>query len=192
MRVTDGEQRMRHVIVTEFLSLDGVMSEPQNWSFEFFSDDIMDFKQREIESSGAQLLGRKTYDTFAEAWPSRRGDYADRLNQSEKFVVTSSPTPLGWQNSKPVATGNVAGAVRALKQAGDGDLLVHGSRMLARALLRAGLIDRLHLVIYPVVLGEGLRLFENGDAAKWTLVESRPFAKGAVLLRLENAASAAP
>ena len=180
---------MRRLIVTEFVSLDGVMGEPQEWSFPYWGDDIAKFKHEELFSSDIQLLGRKTYEAFAAAWPSRTGDYADRLNASPKHVVSTTLKSVDWNNTH-VVDGNVAEGVRAAKERSRGDILVHGSRSLVQGLTREGLVDEYRLLVYPLVLGSGLRLFDAGDAVKLTLTESRVFDSGVTLLAYEPSRAA--
>ena len=172
---------MRQLVVTEFVSLDGVMGEPQDWSFPYANDEFMAFKREELWASDIQLLGRKTYEGFAEAWPTRQGEFADRLNAAPKYVVSTTLASADWNNSRIIRK-NVAAEIRKLK-AGDGpSILVHGSRTLVQTLLAERLADELRLLVYPLVLGAGLRLFDV-DSFKFRLLETRPFATGVVALR---------
>ena len=172
---------MRQLVVSEFVSLDGVMGEPQDWSFPFANDEFMAFKREELWASDAQLLGRKTYEGFAEAWPTRQGEFADRLNAAPKYVVSTTLADAGWNNSHIIKT-NVAAEIGALKASNGPDILVHGSRTLVQTLLSEGLIDELRLLVYPLVLGAGLRLFDS-TGVKLNLIESKAFATGVVALR---------
>jgi dihydrofolate reductase len=158
---------MGKLVVSEFVSLDGVAEDPGGaegfahggWAFKFDRGPEGDrFKAEELEAAGANLLGRLTYQGFAEAWPSRTGEFADRLNAMPKHVVTSSPLQPPWTNSSPIE-GDLEPAVRALKERYAGDLLVAGSLSLARTLLALGLVDELRLMVFPIVLGAGKRLF---------------------------------
>ncbi len=175
---------MRKVVVTEFLSLDGVMEAPHLWSFPYWNDEIEKFKHDELFASDAQLLGRVTYQGFAEAWPSRTGDYADRLNNLPKYVVSTTLETAEWHNSHLIKE-NIAEEVTRLKQQPGQDILVHGSRTLVQTLMQHQLIDEYNLLVYPLVLGSGMRLLNEGDSASLKLVEARPFSSGVVLLRYQ-------
>jgi dihydrofolate reductase len=172
---------MRKIIVTEFVTLDGVMQDPHLWSFPYGNDEIAKFKYDETFSSGAQLLGRVTYQGFAEAWPSRDGEFADRFNSQLKYVVSTTLDKAEWNNSHLIKT-DVMAQIAKLKQESGQDLLVHGSRKLVQSLMQENLIDEYHLLVYPIVRGSGLRLFQEGDTANLKLVESKPFATGVVAL----------
>lgn len=175
---------MGRLVVTEFVSLDGVMGEPQEWLFPYWGDDIAKFKHDELFSSDIQLLGRKTYETFAAAWPSRTGDYADRLNASPKFVVSATLENAEWNHSHIVSE-NVTEGVHEAKKKSQGDVLVHGSRSLVQWLTQEALVDEYRLLLFPLVRGKGLRLFDTADSVKLKLTESRAFASGVMLLRYE-------
>jgi dihydrofolate reductase len=172
---------MRQLVVSEFVSLDGVMGEPQDWSFPYANDEFMAFKREELWASDVQLLGRKTYEGFAAAWPTRQGEFADRLNATPKYVVSTTLTNAGWNNSHIIKT-NVAAEIKKLKASNGPNILVHGSRTLVQTLLSEGLIDELRLLVYPLVLGAGLRLFDR-TGVKLNLTESKAFATGVVALR---------
>jgi dihydrofolate reductase len=175
---------MRKIIVTEFVTLDGVAGEPQNWSFPYWNDAIGDFKQNELFTTGPQLLGRVTYEGFAAAWPEREGEYADRLNGVEKYVVSTTLESAAWNNSHVIG-GDVAEEVRKLKEQDGPDLLVHGSLTLVQSLIMHGLVDQFNLLVYPLVLGGGKRLFWEGSSAKLKLAETRAFDTGVVLFQYE-------
>src|SRR6476660_413065 len=157
---------MGRIVVTEFMSLDGVVEDPGGsenfkhggWSFAMSSEEGTQFKLDETSSSAALLLGRVTYEGFAEAWPSRDGDFADKFNSMPKYVVSSTLERPEWTNST-VLEGDVVEAVSRLKKEQDGTIAVHGSRQLAQTLLEHDLVDELHLMGFPVVLGSGKRLF---------------------------------
>ncbi len=173
---------MRKVVVTEFLSLDGVMEAPHLWSFPYWNDEIEKFKHDELFASDAQLLGRVTYQGFASAWPSRTGEYADRLNNLPKYVVSTTLETAEWHNSHLIKE-NIAEEVIRLKQQPGQNILVHGSRALVQTLMQHQLIDEYNLLVYPLILGSGMRLLNEGDTASLKLVEARPFSSGVVLLR---------
>ena len=158
---------MGRIVVTEFISLDGVVEDPGGaedykyggWSFEFDRGADGDkFKLDETLASDAALLGRVTYEVFAEAWPSRSGDFADKLNTMPKYVVSSTLEEPEWDNTT-VLKGDLADEVSELKERYDGDIVVHGSVQLAQALTEQGLVDEYRLMLFPLVLGQGKRLF---------------------------------
>jgi dihydrofolate reductase len=177
---------MRKVIVTEFLTLDGVMEAPNEWSFPYWNDEIGKFKLDELFASDALLLGRVTYEGFAAAWPSRSDEagFADRMNGVAKYVVSTSLKDAAWNNSTIIAE-NVAEEVSKLKQQAGQDILIAGSATLIGTLMRDNLIDEFQLLVYPVVLGKGKRLFLDGVDATLTLIETKPYDSGVVLLRYQ-------
>jgi dihydrofolate reductase len=182
---------MRRLIVTEFVSLDGVMEGPGSsdrfkyagWTNAYSSEQGMQFKFDELMNSGALLLGRNTYDGFAEAWPGQSDEagFADKMNSMPKYVVSNNLKKATWSNSHLI-TGDVAGKVRKLKQSAGQDILVYGSGLLVQELMRAQIIDEYHLLVYPLVLGSGKKLFGDGVKASLKLTETKAFDKGVVLL----------
>lgn len=172
---------MRKVIVTEFMSLDGVIQDPQNWSFPYWTEEIGNFKHAELFASDAQLLGRVTYEGFAAAWPERTDEagFADRINSLPKYVVTTTLKKAEWNNSH-IIKDNVADAIAKLKQQDGQDILVHGSPTLLKTLVKHDLVDQYNLLVYPIVLGEGLRLFDEGTKTKLKLVETKTYSSGVV------------
>jgi len=191
---------MARVVVTEFVSLDGVMEDPGGaedfkyggWSFEFSRGEEGDkFKLDEALGADGLLLGRVTFDGFADAWPSRSGEFADKFNDMPKYVVSSTLSDPEWSNSTVLA-GDPVEAVSKLKQELDGDLVVHGSGRLAQTLLEHDLVDELRLMVFPVVLGSGKRLFgETSDKKPLKLVDSRTVGDGVSILVYEPVARAA-
>ncbi len=187
---------MGRIVVTEFVSLDGVMEDPGGaenfkhggWTFEINRGDEGDkFKLDEALSSEALLLGRVTYQGFAEAWPSREGEFADKFNTMPKYVVSSTLEEAEWKNST-VVTGDVADEVAKLKQEHDGDIVVHGSGRLVQALLEHDLVDELRLMVFPVLLGSGKRLFgETSNKKPLRLVDSRVVGDGVAIVIYEPA-----
>ncbi|TML31467.1 MAG: dihydrofolate reductase [Actinobacteria bacterium] len=173
---------MGKLVVTEFVSVDGVFEDPGGaedyehggWTFEYDrGDDGNRFKLDELMQAEVQLLGRVTYEGFAEAWPSREGPFADKLNQDPKYVVSTTLEDPEWQNTT-VIDGDVAGELSKLKERTDGVILVAGSGTLVRTLLEADLVDELRLMVFPTVLGRGRRLFPDGiDRLKLKLAEAR-------------------
>jgi dihydrofolate reductase len=179
------------IVVTEFVSLDGVMEDPGGaesfehggWSFQFDrGDEGNKFKLDETMSSEALLLGRVTYEGFAAAWPSREGEFADKFNTMPKYVVSSTLEDPQWSNST-VLRGDLVEEVGKLRQEQDGDVVVHGSARLAQALLEHDLVDELRLMVFPVVLGSGKRLFgETSDKKRLRLVDSKMVGDGVAIL----------
>jgi dihydrofolate reductase len=190
------EARVGRIVVTEFVSLDGVIEAPgggedfrhAGWSFEISRGDEGDrFKLDEAFASEALLLGRVTYEGFAAAWPSREGEFADKFNAMPKYVVSSTLEEPEWNNST-VLKGDVAAEVAKLKQELDGDIVVHGSARLVQTLLEHDLVDELRLMLYPVVLGTGKRLFgETSDKKPLRLVDSKMVGDGVSILVYEPA-----
>ena len=190
---------MGRIVVTEFISLDGVMEDPGGaedfkyggWSFEFARGDEGDkFKLDEALGSEALLLGRVTYEGFAAAWPSREGDFADKFNSMPKYVVSSTLDDAEWNNST-VIKGDVPGQVAKLKDEIDGDIVVHGSARLVQTLLEHDLVDELRLMVFPVVLGSGRRIFgETSDKKPLRLVDSKVVGDGVAILVYERGTQA--
>src|SRR5437867_11356118 len=176
-------QRTRRLAATLFVSLDGVVESPEKWSFAYWNDEIGKFKLEETMASDALLLGRVTYDGFAAAWPSRKDDegFADRFNSMPKYVASRTLKALAWNNSH-LLKGDVAAAVSKLKQEPGHDIVIHGSPTLIRSLMPHDLIDEYRLLVYPIVLGRGKRLFDEASQAKLKLAESETFSKGVVKL----------
>ena len=182
---------MGRIVVTEFISLDGVIEDPGGsedfkhggWSFEFSRGDEGDkFKLDETMASEAMLLGRTTYEGFAEAWPSRSGEFADKFNDMPKYVVSSSLGEAGWSNTA-VISGDLAAEVPRLRDRHQGDIVVHGSARLVQSLLEHDLVDELRLMVFPVVLGGGKRLFgETSDKKPLRIVDSRTVGDGVAIM----------
>ena len=182
---------MGKIVVTEFVSLDGVVQAPGGgedfkhggWSFEISRGDEGDkFKLDETMSSEALLLGRVTYEGFAAAWPAREGEFADKFNTMPKYVVSSTLQDPEWNNST-VLKGDVADEVAKLKQEQDGDIVVHGSPRLVQSLVENDLVDEFRLMVFPVVLGSGKRLFgETIDKKPLRLVDSKVVGDGVAIL----------
>jgi dihydrofolate reductase len=183
---------MGRIVVTEFVSLDGVMEDPGGggdfkyggWSFEIDRGaEGNEFKVAETRASEALLLGRVTYEGFAEAWPSRDGEFADKLNSMPKYVVSSTLTAPEWTNSTVLHGDDLVEAVSKLKQDADGDVVVHGSAQLVQTLIEHDLVDELRLMVYPVILGTGKRLFgASGEKRTLRLVDSNVVGDGVMIL----------
>src|SRR5438034_8725853 len=185
---------MGRIIITEFVSLDGVMEDPGGaedfkyggWTFEIDrGDEGNKFKLDETMQSEALLLGRVTYEGFAEAWPSREGEFADKFNAMPKYVVSSTLEEPEWENTT-VLKGDLPGEVEKLRQQHDGDIVVHGSAQLAQALIEHDLVDEIRLMVYPVLLGSGKRLFgETGGKKALRLSDSKVVGDGVAILIYE-------
>jgi dihydrofolate reductase len=173
---------MSRIVVTEFVSLDGVIEDPGGsenfkyggWTFEFGRGEEGDkFKLDETMGSDALLLGRVTYQGFAEAWPSRDGEFADKFNTMPKYVVSNTLESADWTNTT-IIRGNVVDQISKLRGEPGGDIVVHGSAQLVQTLLDNDLVDELRLMVFPVILGSGKRLFgETSDKKKLRLASSR-------------------
>jgi dihydrofolate reductase len=182
---------MGRIVVTEFVSLDGVMEAPGGddnfvrgaWTFEFDrGDEGNKFKLDETNNSAALLLGRRTYEGFAAAWPQREGEFADKFNTMPKYVVSSTLSNPSWTNTT-VLTGDVTDAVRKLREEQTGDVVVHGSARLVQTLIENDLVDELRLMVFPVVLGTGKRLFDQTTEAKrLRLSESKIVGDGVAIM----------
>jgi dihydrofolate reductase len=177
------EKIMRDIVVTEFVSLDGVMEAP-GWTFPYWNDEIAAFKGEETEAGDALLLGRVTYQGFAAAWPESTDEGAPYFNNVRKYVVSTTLDTVEWNNSTLIKD-NILEAIADLKRQDGGDIYVHGSGMLARTLMEHDLVDRYRLLVYPVVIGKGQRLFDEGVTATLNLTETRLFSSGVVALLYE-------
>jgi dihydrofolate reductase len=178
----------RRLIVSEFLTLDGVMEDSTPWQAGYGTAAEGAFKRVELFNAEALLLGRVTYDGFAAYWPAAHhtGDFGERMNTLPKYVATHRPLPLGWGNSHALQ-GEAVAAIRALKGTPGGEILTYGSATLVQTLLRHRLIDELRLLMYPLVLGQGKRLFAEGDRHPLELVSLREMGKGVLLLIYRSA-----
>ncbi len=173
---------MGTIVVTEFVSLDGVFEDPGGaesyehggWTFEYDrGDEGNQFKLDELMDAKVQLLGRITYEGFAEAWPSREDPFAEKLNSDPKVVVSTTLTDPRWNNTTVISR-DVVEQLRKLRDDTNGSILVAGSGTLVETLLGADLVDELRLMVFPTILGRGRRVFPDGiDRLKFTLVESR-------------------
>jgi dihydrofolate reductase len=182
---------MGKIIVSEFVSLDGVMEDPGGaegtphggWTMPYWNDDIAKFKKEELFGAEAMLLGRVTYDGFAAAWPSMSDPdgFADLMNSIAKYVVTSRTDTLSWNNSTRLE-GDLGTAIRGLKDRVEGSILVAGSATLVHELARHGLVDDYRLVVYPVCLGGGKRIFDDATYTTLQLTSAGGTSTGAVLL----------
>ncbi|MCU1488209.1 MAG: bifunctional deaminase-reductase domain protein [Actinomycetia bacterium] len=184
---------MRKLIVTEFVTLDGVMEAPggepthphTGWVEPYIAGDPYERKFQEVLDCESHLLGRVTYESFVGAWPTREGPMADRINSMAKHVVSTTMTTAEWNNTEVLPN---LDAVRALKDGDGGDILVAGSHTLVHALLREELVDQLTLMVFPVTIGGGLRLFPD-STQKWTWapIETESFDNGVIFTKYAKA-----
>ncbi len=174
---------MRELVVTEFLSLDGVMEEPV-WSFKYWNDEIARFKGDESSASDALLLGRVTYEGFAAAWPESEDEGAPYFNNVRKYVVSTTLDRAEWNNST-LLKHNIVEEIAKLKQQDGKTIMVHGSATLVQTLMEHDLVDRYRLLIYPLVLGKGKRLFKEEISTNLKLVEAKAFSSGVTALIYE-------
>jgi dihydrofolate reductase len=182
---------MRKIVVSEFVSLDGVMEDPGGgesfkfggWTMPFWNDEVAAFKKEELFASDALLLGRVTYTGFAAAWPSMSDPegFSARMNSNRKYVVSSTLQHADWNNTV-VLSGDVVSEVTSVTEEPGQDILVGGSATLVQALLANQLVDELRLAVYPVVLGEGKRLFRDDSHTTLRLVHHQATSSGVVLL----------
>ncbi|HEX2129189.1 MAG TPA: dihydrofolate reductase family protein [Solirubrobacterales bacterium] len=184
------------IVVTEFVSVDGVMEAPggepdfkyPGWTFEFDrGEDGNDFKLAETRSADALLIGRRTYESFAGAWPQREGEFADKFNAMPKYVVSTTLKDPEWNNTTVLDSGDATEQVRKLKEEFDGELQVPGSHRLVQELIESDLVDQINLMVFPVILGTGRRAFE--DKSEWRklkLTESKVVGEGVLVLTYER------
>ena len=173
----------RKVVASTYITLDGYMDEPGQWSFPFWCDEAAQFKARELDASDAQLLGRITYEGFAAAWPTMEGtgEFGAKMNAMPKYVASRTLETASWNAT--VIKGDVAEAVRTLKAGEGGDLLIGGSGQLIDYLTTHDLIDEYRLMVHPIVLGNGTkRLFSGVPRRTLALVDSLTFPTGVVVL----------
>jgi dihydrofolate reductase len=184
---------MGKLVVTEFVSIDGVFEDPGGsesyeyggWTFEYNrGEDGDQFKLDELMDADAHLLGRVTYEGFAAAWPSREGEFADRLNNAPKYAVSTTLVNPTWQNTTVISE-NVPEQVARVKAETEGTILVAGSGTLVATLLAHDLVDELRLMVFPTILGRGRRLFPDGiDRSKFRLVDTRTVGPDGVLIQV--------
>jgi dihydrofolate reductase len=177
---------MRKLFVTQFLTLDGVAEAPggepghphSGWVFDYVSPEFMQFKLDELLRTESLLIGRVTYESFAGAWPDREGPMSDKMNAMHKDVVSTTLKDPAWNNCSVIAD-DIAGQVRRLKSSPGGPIGVHGSRTLVHTLMEHDLVDEFHLMVFPVVLGSGFKLFPDSPR-KWSfkLTRTEPLPNG--------------
>ncbi len=175
---------MRKIIVSEFLTLDGVMEAPEKWSFPFQNEETARFKQAELSASDVLLLGKVTYQIFANSWPKRQGGFADRMNSIPKYVVSTSLKQFPWNNTHPIKR-HLIEEISELKQQPGQNILAVGSGVLVQTLMQHNLVDEYWFLIHPIVLGNGKRLYEKGCQTALRLLQAQTFDTGMVLLQYE-------
>jgi dihydrofolate reductase len=185
------------IVVTEFVSLDGVMEAPggepdfkyPGWTFEFDrGDDGNQFKLDETMAADALLLGRRTYESFAGAWPNREGEFAEKFNTMPKYVVSTALKDPDWNNTTVLDSGDATAQVRRLKDEFDGELQVPGSHRLVQELVASDLVDQINLMVFPVILGTGKRVFEEQpERRNLRLKESKVVGEGVAVMVYERA-----
>jgi dihydrofolate reductase len=183
---------MRKIIVTEFISLDGVMEGPgpddpfkyAGWTMAYSNAETMSIKLDEVMASDALLLGQTTYEGFAKAWPGRTDEmgFGDKMNSMKKYVVSDTLKSTDWNNTEIIAGADLVEKVSSLKSEEGGDILVNGSSVLVKSLNDIGLVDIYRLLVFPIILGTGKRLFNENNKIELKLVKSQPFDTGVVLL----------
>lgn len=175
---------MRKIVVSEFLSADGVMEAPDTWQFPFQTEELGALTEHQTRDTDAFLLGRVTYEIFAGFWPTMTNNefgVAEKWNSAPKYVVSTTLQTADWHNSTLIQS-NVTEEIRRLKQQPGGKIGIIGSATLVHSLLEADLIDEVQVMVHPIVLGTGVRLFESGYQAPLTLVDSKVLANGVVYL----------
>jgi dihydrofolate reductase len=182
---------MSKVVVSQFVTVDGVIEDPGGsenferggWAFQFDrGDEGNKFKLDEVMAAEALLLGRKTYEGFAAAWPGRKDDagFADKFNSMPKYVASTTLKQLDWNNSHLLGN-DVPAAVRELKEQDGGDIAIHGSRTLVQSLMAHDLIDEFRLMVHPIVLGTGLKLFDGASLKNFELVDTKTYDTGTIV-----------
>jgi dihydrofolate reductase len=175
---------MGKIVNSTFVSLDGVVNHMEKWHFDYLGEQSDQLALAQLEEADAMLMGRNTYQVYADAWPSREGAYADRINAIPKYVASSTLNNPAWHGTQVLA-GDLVDEVRRLKRAEGGSILMHGVGPVAKTLLRNGLLDELHLWVHPVLAGVGDKndvLFEAGLHARLETTNVRAFDNGVVVL----------
>ncbi|HEX8051024.1 MAG TPA: dihydrofolate reductase family protein [Solirubrobacterales bacterium] len=185
---------MTKLIVSQFVSLNGIMEAPggepthphNGWTFEsIYGEDHYAYKMEELEEAGSLLLGRKTYEGFAAAWPEREGPFAEKFNTMPKYVVSSTLTDPEWTNTTALS-GDAVEEVRTLKETAPGPILLNGSAQLAHALTEAGLVDEHRAMVHPILIADGLRMFPDpAEMQKLKLKQATAYDSGVALLIYE-------
>ena len=180
---------MGKIVANFFISLDGVVEAPDQWHFPYFNDEMGAVIGKGMESAEAFLLGRIGYQQWAEYWPTQGPEvpFSEFINGIQKYVVSNTLTEATWANTTLV-TGDVAGQLREIKESTRGDILMSGSATTVRGLLAEGLLDELHLLVHPIVVGEGQRLFEDTSTYPLELIHQETLATGVIYTAYKPAA----
>ena len=183
---------MRKIVAGLFISLDGVFESPEEWHFPYFNDEMGEAVGAQMAESDCMLLGRVTYEEFASYWPSQTndgeaGEIADFMNDTPKYVVSGTLKEADWKNTTLIDGNNAAEELTRLKQQPGKDISITGSGTLVRTLLRDGLLDELRLLVHPIVVGHGKRLFDEGDQVPLALADSKTFSTGVLALTYRRA-----
>ena len=171
---------MRKLVESTFMTLDGVISNPQEWSPPFWDDEHSAYAEKLLAPADAMLLGRATYENFAASWPGRPGEFADKINSMPKHVASRTLSETTWNAS--LIEGDAAAGIAALKEQDDGDLIKYGTGELDKTLVEHQLVDEFHFWLFPVVAGKGSRLFDGLDLTTLKLVDTSRFQSGIVVL----------
>jgi dihydrofolate reductase len=178
---------MRKIFATTFVTLDGVMEAPNEWNPQFWSNEAEEYKREELFATDALLLGRKTYEGFAAAWPAMTDEdgFADRMNSLPKYVVSSTLEKLEWNNAKLLKQDFIT-EVQNLKQGSGQDIAIHGSGQLLNSLMEHGLIDEFHMMVFPIVVGDGEKLIKKTDTSTvLKLMETKMLPNGVIVLHYQ-------
>jgi dihydrofolate reductase len=171
------------VIATQFMTLDGVAEAPEDWHGAFHDQHVNALKEAELARTGALLLGRRTYETFAAAWPGRTGDFADRLNALPKFVASDSMAEVSWSGSELLSGPAEVFLPRLKARDLGGDIFIHGSLSLVSSLVSRRLVDEIHLLVDPVILGAGRGPFDGADCPPLSLIQAQSLPNGVQALK---------
>jgi dihydrofolate reductase len=185
---------VRQIVSSTFVSLDGLIDQLEHWHFPYLDDDINRLLWEQLEASDALLMGRRTYEGFAETWPSQTGEFADKINSMTKYVASTTLEQADWKNTT-VLEGDLVQAVTDIKRQPGGDVLLYGFGPVARTLLEGGVLDLARFWVHPVLAGvggPGDLLFRPGATSKLRLVETRPLPSGVVVLSYEPAGDGQP
>ena len=168
----------------EFMSIDGIMESPEKWIHPHSSEDVWDFIRNENLSAESMILGKMTYEAFITFWPHQKNNefgFADRLNRMQKYVVSSTLKNADWNNTK-IIDNNILEEIKKIKRESKGDIGMTGSAKLFQCLVQNSILDEIHLLVYPIVLGSGIRLFGEVPQSDLTLQKAKAFNSGVVLL----------
>jgi len=183
---------MRKIVAGLFISLDGVFEAPDQWHFPYFNDEMGEVVGGQMAESDCMLLGRVTYEEFAAYWPGQTsdgeaGELADFMNDTPKYVVSSTLTQADWKNTTLIDGNNAVEELNKLKEQPGKDISITGSGTLVRTLLRAGVLDELRLLVHPIVVGHGKRLFDDGETVPLALADSKTLSTGVLALTYTRA-----